>query len=295
MADWGFAPTILIFADSPKALSEASGAAAAAGGRVAGCLPVECATERLDRQISVDLVILDVTADHGPMLDQLLDRIEEGAASGRFVAVVRIAAELIDIAAARIEHDAVSLLADHDGDALELAVAERLRHNEPQLRDKGEDEDGERVLAMLDEIIRFGRGLAPSGDEDGEPSADQPLRDIDEIEAIEAAVIRDVIRARRVREELFGSGLFADPAWDILLDLTAARIEGRSVAVSSLCIAAAVPATTALRWIKQLTDAGLLRRVADPDDGRRIFIELTDDAARKMLAYFANSARMPRA
>jgi len=295
MADWGFAPTILIFADSPKALSEASAAAAAAGGRVAGCLPVERATERLDRQISVDLVILDVTADHGPMLDQLLDRIEEGAASGRFVAVVRIASELIDIAAARIEHDAVSLLADHDGDALELAVAERLRHNEPQLRDKGEDEDGERVLAMLDEIIRFGRGLAPPGDEDEEPSADQPLRDIDEIEAIEAAVIRDVIRARRVREELFGSGLFADPAWDILLDLTAARIEGRSVAVSSLCIAAAVPATTALRWIKQLTDAGLLRRVADPDDGRRIFIELTDDAARKMLAYFANSARISRA
>lgn len=100
-------------------------------------------------------------------------------------------------------------------------------------------------------------------------------------------VIRDIIRARRLREELFGAGLFADPAWDILLDLTAARIEGRSVAVSSLCIAAAVPATTALRWIKQLTEAGLLRRVADPDDGRRVFIELTDRAAAAMTAYFA--------
>jgi DNA-binding MarR family transcriptional regulator len=111
---------------------------------------------------------------------------------------------------------------------------------------------------------------------------------------VDAGLIRELIRARRLRDELFGPGLFADPAWDILLDLTAARIEGRSVAVSSLCIAAAVPATTALRWIKQLTEAGLLRRVADPDDGRRIFIELTDQAARTMMVYFANAARAGR-
>jgi hypothetical protein len=40
--------------------------------------------------------------------------------------------------------------------------------------------------------------------------------------------------------------LFADPGWDILLDLYAARQEGKQVSVSSLCIAAAVPPTTAL-------------------------------------------------
>jgi hypothetical protein len=53
----------------------------------------------------------------------------------------------------------------------------------------------------------------------------------------------------RLRSQHFVPALFADPAWDILLDLAAARIDGRMVAVSSLCIAAAVPATTALRWI----------------------------------------------
>jgi len=36
----------------------------------------------------------------------------------------------------------------------------------------------------------------------------------------------------------------ADPAWDMLLDLTAARAESRAVSVSSLCIAAGVPTTT---------------------------------------------------
>jgi hypothetical protein len=44
-----------------------------------------------------------------------------------------------------------------------------------------------------------------------------------------------------MREQFFGPDLFADPAWDILLDLYAARLEQQRVAVSSLCIAAAVP------------------------------------------------------
>ena len=70
----------------------------------------------------------------------------------------------------------------------------------------------------------------------------------------------------------------------MLLDLTAARIEGQPVAVSSLCIAAAVPPTTALRWIKAMTDMGLFERVADPKDRRRIFIELSPRAMEGMLA-----------
>jgi DNA-binding MarR family transcriptional regulator len=65
----------------------------------------------------------------------------------------------------------------------------------------------------------------------------------------------------------------------------AARIEKSRVAVSSLCIAAAVPATTALRWIKLLTDRGLFLRAADPQDGRRVYIELSDEAARGVAAY----------
>jgi DNA-binding transcriptional ArsR family regulator len=165
-----------------------------------------------------------------------------------------------------------------------------------QLHDKKDDDHDQPIQHLLDALARFGHGLAalpdldtPDGGQPSEPS----MREIGDLPA-DAGVIRDMIRARRLRDELFGPGLFADPAWDILLDLTAARIEGRSVAVSSLCIAAAVPATTALRWIKQLTEAGLLRRVADPDDGRRIFIELSDDAARMMANYFASAARPPK-
>src|SRR3546814_4614981 len=66
----------------------------------------------------------------------------------------------------------------------------------------------------------------------------------------------------------------------MLLDLMAAHLSGQRVSVSSLCIAAAVPATTALRWIRALTAHGLFLRQADPSDGRRVFIALSDKAAR---------------
>jgi DNA-binding MarR family transcriptional regulator len=101
-----------------------------------------------------------------------------------------------------------------------------------------------------------------------------------------------MIRARRLRDQFFRSELFADPAWDMLLDLFAARLEKRKVAVSSLCIAAAVPPTTALRWIKSLSDQGLFVRIADAEDGRRVFIELSDDAAAAMDAYLRAAQRI---
>ncbi|MDR7104106.1 winged helix DNA-binding protein [Croceicoccus sp. BE223] len=101
-----------------------------------------------------------------------------------------------------------------------------------------------------------------------------------------AALVREIIRQRQLRARFFDEGLFADPAWDILLDLTASKVEGRQVSVSSLCIAACVPPTTALRWIGQMTEAGLLDRVRDPIDRRRAFIELSDKAAGAMARYF---------
>ena len=52
-------------------------------------------------------------------------------------------------------------------------------------------------------------------------------------------------------------------------------------------IASGVPPTTALRWIGQMTEAGLLLRVEDEADRRRAFITLTDRAADAMARYFA--------
>jgi DNA-binding MarR family transcriptional regulator len=83
-----------------------------------------------------------------------------------------------------------------------------------------------------------------------------------------------LLRIRRKRNAVFGSGLFADPAWDMLLDLFVAEASGRQVSVTSLCIASGVPSTTALRYIEILERDELVIRIPDEDDRRRNWIEL---------------------
>ncbi len=163
------------------------------------------------------------------------------------------------------------------------------------LSDVSRDVDAARLQRLADEVGRIARTLAnlsaqaPLSDPSfgdvrpgffGEPAgADSPPS---------AREIRGLIRMRRLRDRYFDPGLFADPAWDMLLDLMAARQERVQVAVSSLCIASAVPPTTALRWIRMMTENGLFERVSDPVDGRRVFIRLSDAAADAMMRYLGS-------
>lgn len=101
-----------------------------------------------------------------------------------------------------------------------------------------------------------------------------------------ARLARNEIKRRRQRDRFFPSDLFADPAWDILLDLYASHYEDRPISVSSACIAAAVPATTALRWLKTLSDKGQIVRVPDLEDGRRIFVAISDQSKQRLDTYF---------
>ena len=105
-------------------------------------------------------------------------------------------------------------------------------------------------------------------------------------------VVRQIIANRQARSRFFDAELFGDPAWDMLLDLTAAHGEGAQVSVTSLCIAAGVPTTTALRWLTQMVESGIFVRVPDPADRRRAFIALSDTAIAAMTGYFA-SVRTP--
>lgn len=102
-----------------------------------------------------------------------------------------------------------------------------------------------------------------------------------------------IIALRRLRQTHFSADLFADPAWDILLDLALAERQQRRVCVSSLCIGAQVPTTTALRWIKHMTDSGWLVRMDDPLDARRKFVELSEETASKMLEFLTQLCRDP--
>lgn len=97
---------------------------------------------------------------------------------------------------------------------------------------------------------------------------------------------RAIYKARRFRNSLFSSpDLFGEPAWDILLDLFASEAEGKTVSVSSACIAADVPASTGLRWISVLEENGLLVREKDRFDQRQSLLKLTPAANAAMTAY----------
>lgn len=93
-----------------------------------------------------------------------------------------------------------------------------------------------------------------------------------EVEAL-AAVIYALRRKRDAVADV--SGLFGEPAWDILLDVFIAASRGQETQVSSVCIDAGVPSTTILRWIARLEREGLIYRQADTADARRRYVRLT--------------------
>lgn len=95
---------------------------------------------------------------------------------------------------------------------------------------------------------------------------------------------------RALRTSFFDDAFFAEPAWDILLDLYIQQFQGHRTSITSACIAARVPATTALRWIGQLYEAGLINRRRDNEDCRRWFLELTATGLLKMEAYLSRKA-----
>lgn len=93
---------------------------------------------------------------------------------------------------------------------------------------------------------------------------------------------RAIYRARGLREKWFADLRLAEPAWDILLDLYASQCEERTVSVSSCCIAARIPPTTALRWVDVMEAKGHLQRLSDPFDGRRQIVRLTPETFERM-------------
>lgn len=92
---------------------------------------------------------------------------------------------------------------------------------------------------------------------------------------------------RRRRDGILGNpALLGEPAWDILLDLYIAQAEGHSVSVSSACIGSAAPATTGLRWLGVLQEEGLVQRVNDPEDQRRVLVLLSPEGIKCMERYY---------
>lgn len=96
------------------------------------------------------------------------------------------------------------------------------------------------------------------------------------------ADLKRLARARRIRERYFDPGLFADPTWEMLLELAISDLEDNKVTVTSLCAAASVPYATAYRRVTQMIDNGMLIRLPDSEDRRRVHIVMTPETREKL-------------
>jgi Winged helix DNA-binding domain len=281
MTDYRDSAAVQIFGDSPAALARMHAAALGAGWRILGAAPVAAGPGAAATGPPDAALLIELDGGEGADTDAaiaLLDWAEREAEAGRRRSVVAAPFALVDLVAARTAHRDVEQLCAPDEAARAAAIARVVRRPAPaRLHDIGRDEDPALLRTLADEAGQVAAKLASLSATRGEEVAQGPA-------PLDAARIRAMIRARRLRDHFFRAELFADPAWDMLLDLLAARLEGRRVAVSSLCIAAAVPPTTALRWIKTLTERGLFVREADPADGRRVHVALSDEAAAALAA-----------
>ena len=100
------------------------------------------------------------------------------------------------------------------------------------------------------------------------------------------ATLQALLRLRHLRATLFPERLFAQPAWDMLLELLECQLRRRRISVSGLYLAAGVPPATALRRLQDMEDARLIVRVCDPSDRRRQFVELTPHTLHQLQTFF---------
>jgi DNA-binding transcriptional ArsR family regulator len=307
----GMPLAVSIFADRVHLRDQIRDDVAAAGLTLRECGEVGALLTGEPRALG-EVVLLDCPAVDGGVL-AALTRLDMRAARSGAQLVISTTVEALDDVFACCDQSDPQILVDPTRAERVIALG-RVLGNLPNLRLRELAEDDRLTLLRLTEQVgqiaqrleRLGgvqpvvlgddklfhfesprRGFSPPGDRDegvlrlrsSRPSLPDPR------------LVRRIIRQRQLRAKFFDGGLFADPAWDMLLDLTAARVEHTRVSVTSLCIASGVPPTTALRWIGQLTEAGLLVRVEDETDRRRVFITLSDYAAEAMARYFAELGR----
>jgi hypothetical protein len=126
------------------------------------------------------------------------------------------------------------------------------------------------------------------------PNIVSSTHDMFNIEIQDELTASSLYNDRRKRNSFFDDDFFAEPAWDILLDLFINEARGRKVSITSSSIAAAVPATTALRWLALLEQRGFVKRTASNTDARRTWVFLTAHAKERMLAYLEHMNTLHR-
>jgi DNA-binding MarR family transcriptional regulator len=281
-------PPVLVIGDTANARARASGTVGSSEFVGLSAVSLDEAAEGLGRSASLSAIWLEMDEAPSPAGRRLLERLGTDAARLANGLVVATRIEHLDEVLSCLRTDRAELLVDAiDAErlgALTLAASSFGKG----ASEGGNEASSARLRQLSEEVSRIASALARLSTSSSQPPLSPatiaPPRD--DVPNVSAEALRSMIRARRQRASFLPADLFADPAWDMLLDLLQAEIVQHRVPVSSLCIAAAVPATTALRWIKAMTDRGLLVRKDDPHDGRRVFIEMAPATSASLRHYF---------
>ncbi|AQR72874.1 MarR family transcriptional regulator [Sphingomonas sp. LM7] len=105
-------------------------------------------------------------------------------------------------------------------------------------------------------------------------------------EADHRASVESIIRVREARGKFMPENWFSDPAWDILLRLYQAYLDGLERTVGDLGSFASTSPATTIRWLDVLTARGWIHRRRDERDQRRVFITLSEEGAEQMRECF---------
>ena len=291
------APSLALYVDRPHLREQLREDALVAGFRVASCQPLSAllAGSAAGRGLA-EVMLVDCPQPEAASLAALSRLDLRAAQAGAQLIVATTAAGLEDVFGC-LDQSAPQILVDAGETELALALGRALALAPGRSVREMADEDRMQLLRLTEQVGRLAARLGDGGSAGRVEAPALSFRGASPDEALhlraraapelpDSRVIRRILRQRQQRARFFDAELFADPAWDMLLDLAAARAEHKRVSVTSLCIASGVPPTTALRWISQMTRAGLFERVEDTLDRRRAFIALTERAADGMGRYF---------
>jgi hypothetical protein len=306
----GLAARVSVFSDRPYLREQIADDLRAIGFQIAQSGPVSTLLDG-DMTILGDAIVLDCPmVDAGTIAAML--RLDMRVARSGAQLVVSTSLDALDPVFSCFDQSAPQILVDPSRAERMVAVGRILGAVTGQRVNELSETERLALLRLTEQVDAIARRIDRLGESSSSTSSGVEERTLDFQAEVESAgllatrrhvsaalpdprLVRRMIRQRQDRRRFFDAELFADPAWDMLLDLTAAHAEHHRVSVSSLCIASGVPPTTALRWIKQMTETGLLERVEDSSDKRRIFITLSSAAVDAMARYFSEVVQEPMA
>jgi hypothetical protein len=142
----------------------------------------------------------------------------------------------------------------------------------------------ENLTKLAEELAEAARKFDAAA---GEPDSAQP--------SIEAMSPREyfvsLLDLRRMRERYFGSELFGEPAWDIMLELMIARIEERELLASQLKSHSHSPNIVTRHYLEALVEAKLVDRFDNAGNIDDPCLSLSSEAARRMAELYRARTR----